>query len=194
MADVCGPFTLEDLDQFGSLDSLAFSLDSGVWETACIYDGSASTTATASVDASGVRQRTSSASIAASGATSLTAYRSRTSSASVSGSGAVSVDYYRKRSSSASVTTDSSVSALGGMSFSGIASLVSSSFAYARLYGALQSSSNVSASASTLCDGHIIGDNWSGTAVGANSWSNVAVGSNTWTTVSQGNNTWQPSV
>jgi hypothetical protein len=47
MADVCGPFTLEDLDQFGDLDSLAFSLDSEIWTLAstCIFDVSLATTA-----------------------------------------------------------------------------------------------------------------------------------------------------
>ncbi len=44
MADVCGPFTLEQLDLFGSIDSLAFSLDSTVWTDAnvCIIEAAAS--------------------------------------------------------------------------------------------------------------------------------------------------------
>lgn len=41
MAEICGPFTLEQLDLFGTLDSLAFSLDDAVWESAntCILEG-----------------------------------------------------------------------------------------------------------------------------------------------------------
>ena len=57
MADVCGPFTLEGLDQFGTLDSLAFSLDSSVWTSAntCILEFSSSVTGTAQAIADAIR-------------------------------------------------------------------------------------------------------------------------------------------
>lgn len=55
MADTCGPFTLEQLDLFGDLDSLAFSLDSAVWSSAdtCILDNTANVSCQGNVFADG---------------------------------------------------------------------------------------------------------------------------------------------
>ena len=62
-ADTCGFTTLESLDAFGSLDSLGFSLDSGIWATACIKYGDASVTSDATVTADAIKLRGGSASI-----------------------------------------------------------------------------------------------------------------------------------
>jgi hypothetical protein len=42
----CGPWTLDQLDAFGSLESLAFSLDDPIWESpdTCILDAQAQIT------------------------------------------------------------------------------------------------------------------------------------------------------
>ena len=37
MSDGTAPFNLDQLDQFGTIDSLAFSLDSDVWNTLVIH-------------------------------------------------------------------------------------------------------------------------------------------------------------
>lgn len=193
MADVCGPWTLEDLDQFGDLDSLAFSLDSAVWNTACIYDGSAFTSALATANSVGYRERQAQGEISASATVSNNGYRERISSASISASGVVEINYERIRNSSAAVATDASTSALGGMSYSGYAHMVAGSSstmqAAANYAGILRST----ASCTVSCTGANWGDNWGDVSIGADSWTNVAVGANTWTTVTQGNNTWQPS-
>lgn len=195
MADVCGPFTLEDLDQFGGLDSLAFSLDDSIWSSAttCIFDVSASATGSGVVNLSATRERTSSASASGSASVSFSAIRERLSSASISGAATVDVTYARVRDSSANVSTASSVYMLGGMSFSGYGDLVASSFAYARLYGTLKSSASISGSASATGSGRIVGEDWGVQQIGDNSWASISVGSNVWTTDTQGNNTWQPS-
>ena len=56
---VCGNWTLDELNNFGNLDTIQISLDSAVWGTACIYlDAPAAVTASASVAASAIRERT----------------------------------------------------------------------------------------------------------------------------------------
>lgn len=67
MADICGPYTLEQLDLFNNLDDLAFSLDSAIWTSAdtCIFEGAASVSASATTSAEAIRIRLSAASVTA---------------------------------------------------------------------------------------------------------------------------------
>lgn len=68
MADQTGPFTLEEIETlFGytSIEDIPFSLDSSVWQTATIFDGSASASSSATSTVSAIRQRIADASISA---------------------------------------------------------------------------------------------------------------------------------
>lgn len=193
MADVCGPFTLEQLDQFGSLDSLAFSLDSEVWESAntCIFDVSASTTASATTTANGYRERFGDASVTGNASTQSQAIRVRLDGASVSTSTSVALDAIRLRFSSASITTDSEAIGLGGVEYSGSGEAICQSLAWSRAYLVRSASASIYATSSVVCRGIRIGDNWSNVPEGDNTWTTTSSSSNTWTTAAQGNNTWQ---
>ena len=45
--DITGPFTLEQLDNFGTVDSIYYSFDSSIWATASVLKGAASVTGSA---------------------------------------------------------------------------------------------------------------------------------------------------
>jgi hypothetical protein len=69
-ADVCGPFTLEQLDLFGgNLDTLAFSLDDAVWTSAntCVLYGEGQVSATGNLDTVVIRIRPGEGAISAVG-------------------------------------------------------------------------------------------------------------------------------
>lgn len=123
MADVCGPFTLDELDGFGTLDSLAFSLDSDIWTSpdTCILEFSGAITGEGSVESSGFAIRGGEAVIAASGAITADAYRERTFEAIIVGSGSVVTDGIRVRTSGGSITGSLAMSATGGFEAFGIA-------------------------------------------------------------------------
>jgi hypothetical protein len=92
-ADVCGPFTLEQLDEFGDLDSLAFSLDSSVWTdpNVCILYNVGAVTSTADVTGD--------------------AYAIRKMDGAVTGTATASSDSIRYRLVDGAVTADATVSA-----------------------------------------------------------------------------------
>ena len=54
-ADYCGPFTIDDIDQFGTLEQINVSFDDASWASTstCIYYTSGSVTANATVAANG---------------------------------------------------------------------------------------------------------------------------------------------
>lgn len=193
MADVCGPFTLEQLDQFGSIDSLAFSLDSEVWESAntCIFDVSASTSASASTDANGYRERFGDASITGNANTQSQAIRIRLDGASISAATNVSLDAIRLRLASASIQAYSEATGLGGVEYSGSGDAICDSSAWSRAYLVRSASASIYATSSVVCRGIRIGDNWSNVPEGDNTWTTISSSSNTWTIAEQGNNTWQ---
>ena len=112
MADICGPFTLEDLDQFGNLDSLAFSLDDPIWASAdtCIFDVSAATSGSASASSVAYRDRYYSASVDGSATADADFIRERYVNASVSGLASTSIDYTRIRPFNASASASASTS------------------------------------------------------------------------------------
>ena len=98
MADVSGPFTLDQLDQFGTMDSLAFSLDSDVWNTLTIFDAGGSVSSSATTSGTGLRERLVDGSVTGSGSVSSSAIRIQFVDGFVSSSGTVSLDALNKQS------------------------------------------------------------------------------------------------
>jgi hypothetical protein len=96
MADICGPFTLEDLDQFGTLDSLPFSLNSSVWTstTTCIMFFASDISNTATVSALGGMNVEASGSIEANATLSAEASRTRNGVIDIAAMGAMSIEGY----------------------------------------------------------------------------------------------------
>lgn len=111
MADICGPFTLEDLDQFGTLDSLPFSLDSEVWESpnTCIMFFASDISNTATVSALGGMNVEGSGSIEANATVSADSFRIRNGVADVDAAGAVIVKGYIYGEEWADTTEESNV-------------------------------------------------------------------------------------
>ena len=154
---VCGPFTLEGLDQFSTnLDALAFSLDSDVWNTACIklargvsFVGSGSltvllpdfVTAEAAFTGEGTLSSTArltvsvQAEIAGNGELSSSATRIRTAQAEITGAGSLSADAVRVR--------------LGDAQFAGSGSLSSDALRIRTAAGDILGQGTLSASART---------------------------------------------
>ena len=125
MADVCGPFTLDQLDGFGTLDSLAFSLDSAIWTSpdTCILQSSAAITGEGSVEASGNATRNGEAVITASGTVIADAFRERTAEAIIVGSSDLVSEGIRIRTAAGSITGELFLSANGGFEAFGVAFL-----------------------------------------------------------------------
>lgn len=145
-ADVCGPFTLEQLDLFGgNLDALEFSLDSPIWEstTTCVFYVDGNVTADGDVNASVsrtltvvgdisatgtlsaiiVRELVASGAILAEGDVSASANRIVSLTPSISAQGDVSATVTRILNAVASVIADSVVTAAANAEFSGSGSI-----------------------------------------------------------------------
>ena len=192
MAEVCGPFTLEQLDAFGSLDSLSFSLDNAVWSSAdvCILEAASSVTGTGSTSAFVTRITESSASVSGTGTTSGAGIRVAVASASVSGSGASNSEAIRMRLSSASVLGEASTDALGGVEYSadGVALGYGSATSASQVRFLCAGSTSAKATASMV--GIRLGENWSTVTPSTDTWQTVSQNNNTWTEVASGSNTW----
>lgn len=111
MADICGPFTLEDLDQFGTLDSLPFSLDSEVWESpnTCIMFFASDISNTATVSALGGMNVEGSGSIDANATVSANSFRIRNGIIDVDAVGSIIINGYIYGEEWADVTEESNV-------------------------------------------------------------------------------------
>ena len=70
-ADYCGAFSIDSIDQFGTLEQILISFDDPIWNSAntCILYGDGSVTANASASANGIRTREGVGSVTADGAT-----------------------------------------------------------------------------------------------------------------------------
>ena len=111
-ADVCGPFTLEQLDEFGDLDSLAFSLDSSVWTdpNVCILYNTGAVTADATLDASAFAIRSMDGDVTATGTASSDSIRYRLVDGAVTATGSASATPLRIRFNSGDVTASATAS------------------------------------------------------------------------------------
>ena len=88
----CGPFTLEQLDMFGNLDTLAFSLDDIIWTLGdtCILYGNGDVSAAGTVDSSAIRNRVVAGNVSGVGTVASSSNVTRNAVGAISGVGTVS--------------------------------------------------------------------------------------------------------
>jgi hypothetical protein len=119
-ADVCGPFTLEQLDLFGgNLDTLAFSLDDSIWTltTTCVLYGDGAVTSAGALASPASVTASGQGFIVAAGNVSALAERIKLISGAIDATGTVVADAVRLR------VVDGLISAEGFMSGSATADL-----------------------------------------------------------------------
>jgi hypothetical protein len=172
MADVCGPFTLDQLDQFGTVDSITLTFDSPLWQSAdtCILSSSATVSALASTTAQGNGIFAFFADVTGTGFSDATASRIRSTSASINGIAIAGVDPTRVRFYSASIVGDALASAFGGVVYSATANITGIATAEAFAYALRSSSGNITGICLVSADGEIIGENWTLNPIGNEVW------------------------
>ena len=189
----CGPWVLEDLDQFGNIDSLAFSLDSAIWTSAdtCILEFSGAITGQGDLTTQASAIRSSGGSITGTGGLISAGLRERLSSAEIQGLGSLFSSGTRLRFGAGSIIGVGSLSAIGGLQIDAIAfvlgngELIASPILIASKSGAFSGNGFMSAT------GYIYGEEWNPVPDEANTWTIIPPESNTWTPVQAGQNTWQ---
>jgi hypothetical protein len=162
MADVCGPWTLEGLDQFGTLDSLAFSLDSPIWDSAdtCVLSAEASAAGLATIQISPVVTKIAGASVIGEAATLALGGFFLEGSAAVLGQGGVVAD--------------------GGLISFASGDIIGEGFAFASPSVIFLAESAVLGRATISASGTIMGEEWQDVPTGSNIWIPVTEGMNTW--------------
>lgn len=193
MSDVCGPFTLDQLDVFGSIDNLNISLDSEIWLSAdtCVLQSSGAISGQGEVTAQAGVIRGGEAVITGSGALSADGFRQRLGEAVLTGSGSLTADALRVKLGEAEITGSLQLTALGGIN--------AEAFAYIQAFGTISVSPGLifsgagafSGVGTVTARGYIFGEEWSNVPEEVNTWTPVAPESNTWTPVQAGQNTWQ---
>lgn len=193
MADVCGPFTLEQLDLFGNIDGLAFSLDSAVWTSAdtCILEFSGAITGEGTATAGGYLIRDGEGAITGSGEVVAAAYREREGEGSILGSAELTATSSRIRDGQAEFFAEGFLEATGGLEFNAVAFVLGDGELYVFPQRTTLAAGSIIASGSLNAPGYIYGEEWSVVNDEANTWTTVSPESNVWTTVTPGTNTWQ---
>ena len=192
-ADYCGAFTIDIIDQFGTLEQILISFDNPIWNSpdTCILYGDGSVTANASATANGIRTREGAGSVTANGTVVSDAIRIRVGAGTITANGLMSGAAIRIRTSSGSITGTASVSALGGVVFSGTGQITVFATVTADptvIYGAV---ATVNGIALVNCFGRILGDNWTDEATVASVWTGTTPTVTTWSNISSGNSQWQ---
>jgi len=193
MADVCGPWTLEQLDQFGTLDSLPFSLDSDIWLTACIRDGDGAVSAVGSVTATPNRELVGAGAISATGSVTSTGVRERFGEASMTASGTMASGGARVRQ----IDQLQRIFAYGdlygypGIEYNFTAEITGTCDVTAFPARTLEFSGNINGSCNVTAVPYKYGEEWSDVPDESNTWTPVSDGSNVWTEITSGNNSWQ---
>jgi hypothetical protein len=193
-ADYCGGFTIDNIDQFGTLEQINVSFDDPVWNSAttCIYYGDASITASASVGADGDVIRNGIASISCTATVVSDSIRIRTTQGFITASGSVSADAIRLRTSSGQITGVATVTALGGVEYSVSANIDAYALLDVNGYAIRGAICTINGTSFIVCDGHRLGDNWAGETPGSESWVDETPQENTWVEVSSGFEDWTP--
>ena len=93
-ADYCGGFTIDNIDQFGTLEQINVSFDDPAWDSAttCIYYGDASIGSSAAASASAYAIREAIGNVDSSATVIGSAFRIRVSSGAISGNATASAD------------------------------------------------------------------------------------------------------
>jgi hypothetical protein len=194
MADQCGPWSIDQLDLFGTIDSIQITLDSPIWDSAdtCILEFAGDITGEGSVTVQGNYTAQGEGQIAGTGTLASGAERTRTVEGIIAGAGTLATACVRIRADNlASIFGEGTLSAFGGLEakrgcpscLGGGELIVIPSITFSSLV-ALQATGVLSGS------GYIYGQEWSPVAEETNTWTPAAVESNTWTPVTAGTNTW----
>jgi hypothetical protein len=192
MADICGPFTLDQLDQFGKVDAIQITFDSPIWQSTdtCITLNAGSASALATVIGIGNGIFAFQASVTGVAASVLDAIRMRLVEGLAASGATVSGDAIRVRLTSSSVTGTASTSGLGGVVYSGDANVFAFSTTEAIAWKVLDGSGSITGIAFVSADGGVLGEEWSLVSADANTWNELASGSEVWVAVPEGTNTW----
>lgn len=172
MSDICGPFTLEGLDQFGTLDQLPFSLDDAIWESpdTCIMFGTGQADGTATVTASPSRIRIDSGSIDSFASVSASGGLILSASGNITSTGLVTADGVRMRTAIASIFSNAVVTALGGMEFAGFANITSEATLYCYPNAIWSGNGVINGNGAMSAIGYIYGEEWTNVPAGTNTW------------------------
>ncbi len=192
-ADVCGPFTLEQLDLFGgNLDALPFSLDDAIWTltTTCVLYADGAVTSAGTVNTGTSVTSDVQGLIVASGNVAALVARIQEVTGAIDAAGTFTSDAVRIR------VVDGVISAQGLMSGDANATFgptdaITASGSLTALAGyVVDAAAGISSNAQFICTVYKMGDEWVLVPDQPNTWSDIAVQSNTWTQQSSGSNTW----
>ena len=192
MADVCGPFTLDELDAFGGVDQLAFSLDNPIWQQAdtCVLDSSAAISSQGIAVADGNAILAFQGNISGAASINGNGFRIRNYNAFITGNGSINANALRIRLFDGSIIGIGSISALGGVEYSGngIAVVIATATAFASALR--ESAASVTGIASINITSDVIGENWADIAIDENTWQTLSSGSEVWVAINEENNEW----
>jgi hypothetical protein len=193
MADQCGPWSIDDLDLFGTIDSIEITLDSPIWESAdtCILEFSGAITGEGTAQAQANYEAAGAADVAGSGVLASSAERTRTVEGFIAGVGTATGSCIRIRAdNSASIFGEGTLSAFGGLEETAVAFVLGSGELIILPSITFSSVAALQATGALSGSGYIYGQEWSDVAEETNTWTPVTAGSNTWTPVTAGSNTW----
>jgi len=193
MADQCGPWSIDDLDLFGTIDSIEITLDSPIWESAdtCILEFSGAITGEGTAQAQANYEAAGAADVAGSGVLASSAERTRTVEGFITGVGTATGSCIRIRAdNSASILGEGTLSAFGGLEETAVAFVLGSGELIILPSITFSSVAALQATGALSGSGYIYGQEWSDVADETNTWTPVTAGSNTWTPVTAGSNTW----
>ena len=124
MADQCGPWSIDQLDLFGTIDSIEITLDSPIWESAdtCILEFAGAITGEGSVETAANYTAAGTGAIAGAGTLATGAERTRTVEGIIAGAGTLTTAYSRIRTDNfASIFGERTLTASGGLEVTAVA-------------------------------------------------------------------------
>lgn len=192
--DVCGPFTLEQLDLFGgNLDALPYSLDDAIWtlSTTCVHYGNGAVNSVATVTAGASNSTTAQGAITSAGTVTASVARIQHVESILTAAATVDCDAIRIRTVDGTITATGTMSGSLSPTFSGEGIILAQGSLTALAGYIVEASVAVASNAEVVCNAYKMGDEWVIIADQPNTWGDVAVQSNTWTQQSIGSNTWQ---
>lgn len=191
--DVCGPFTLEQLDLFGgNLDTLAFSLDDAIWtlNTTCVHYGNGEVNSAATVTAGASNSTSTQVAITSAGTVTASVARIQHVEGVITSAATVAGDALRIRVVDGAITAQGLMSGSLSPTFSGEGLILAQGSVTALAGYIVEVAAVISSDAEVVCNAYKMGDEWVLVADQPNTWSNISVQSNTWTQQSSGSNTW----
>jgi hypothetical protein len=193
MADICGPFTLEDLDQFNtSIDELAFSLDDPIWDSpdTCIAFGEGAVEAVGSLDVDATAIFEVSGSVNSESEFLSDSIRLRAIDGSINADGDVSAEITKQMLLAVEINAFGEVSALAGFLLDSEADIKAVGLLNAKISAKFNNIGNINANSNVFADLYVYGEEWSVAPEEENVWEEVADQSDVWTPITTGNNTW----